>query len=103
MCLSGLKRRLGSFLWTNIPCNLRGSDYLPGGVSDRGDTQGNMDVRAIFSATYGLEMLDTVSAHQTFNNSRLFIDPIRGHEKCYRLADGLRGRVAEQPLRAGIP
>src|SRR5215475_14288894 len=51
----------------------------------------------------GFIVLDALVASDALKNHRFFIVPVGWNQKRNRLADGLVGRIAEEPLRALVP
>ena len=95
--------RLGPLPGGDVAGDLRGADDAALGVADRGDGQGDVERRPSF-ATRTVSKCSTRSpAAEPLQDRALLVQPLRRDDQGDRLADGLVGRVAEEPLGPGVP
>ena len=72
-------------------------------VLDRRNRRGNVYPLAILSYSDGFEMIDAFPARNSRQDVGFLSRALQGQEPVHRFAHRLCGRVAEQPLGAGIP
>ena len=75
----------------------------PVAVADGGDRQRDVEPPAVLGHPDGLEVLDPLPAAEPLQDRGLLVLPLRRDDQGDRPADGLLGRVAEQPLGPGVP
>src|SRR5690242_1212897 len=87
----------------NIPGNRGSPDNHTITVPDRRDGQRHIDLTAILSHTYRLEMIDALAASKLCQDLILFMQPFRGKKNGLGLTDDLLRRVAKYTLGAFVP
>src|SRR5579862_3508259 len=94
---------LAPFLFGDIPGDLRRTDDLALGISDRRDGEGDGNQAAVLALTDRLEMVDALAAPDARQNGTLFVLPVLRNDEGDGLANGLFGGIAEDALGARVP
>ena len=80
-----------------------GTDDLAFFIFDRRNSEGNIKETSILALTYGLVMINPLTATDTFEDFGLFVVPIGRNNEGHRPADGFVGRVAKKTLGPAVP
>ena len=75
----------------------------PCAVAHRRDGQRNVQKAAVLAPANGFVMMDALAAPDAREDPGLLVFASRREKNGHRLADGLAGGIAEQPLGARIP
>ena len=78
------------------------ADDVAARIPDRGHGERNLDGSAVLADAHGFVVADS-ALPDLLENVRFLLRPVRGLEAGNGLAEHLRRRVAEHPLRAGVP
>jgi hypothetical protein len=81
----------------------RSQSMLPTPMVTRRNRQRNLDQSAVLPLANGFKMIDAIIAQDTVKNRVLLVFMLRWDEDGHRLANGLLGQIAKEPLRALIP
>ena len=87
----------------DIARDLGGSDDVSGGISDRGDGEGDIDERTVLAAAGGLEVVDALAVTHAFDDIGFFVPALAGDDQSDVLADGFFGEVAEDAFGGFVP
>ncbi len=104
--VAGLARPLGvlgPLPLGDVAGDLRRPDDAALVVADRGDRQRDVEPAAVLGHADRLEVLDPLAAAEPLQDRALLVVPLRRDDQGDRPADGLLGRVAEEPLGPGVP
>src|SRR5579872_4493248 len=97
------QQRFGLLAVRDVARDLGRADDRSGLVADRRYGERDLDAATVFPDPSGLEVLDALAPAQCREDSLLLLQTLGRDDERDGLADRLFGRVAEDPLRAGIP
>src|SRR5260370_39696602 len=87
----------------DVAGNLRGADAPARRTSYRRHAERNLDQASILAPANGFIMVDALAAPHALEDAGLLVPALRRNQHRDRLADGLLGRIPEEPLCALVP